>query len=73
MDALFTFPNVPSAISPITVYSPSLYAGYIALVSMQWTCTHSNEPDKRRILTGSSFLQIGGGDEALRKSLWQVC
>ncbi len=28
MDVLFTFPNVPSAISPTTVYSPSLYAGY---------------------------------------------
>ena len=26
-DSLFTFPNVPSAISPITVYSPSLFAG----------------------------------------------
>ena len=52
MDALFTFPNVPSAISPTTVYSPSLYAGYFCggssvIVGCQWCKQDQGESEEK--------------------------
>ena len=64
MDALFTFPNVPSAISPITVYSPSLYAGYFCTSSSAMVKSRRGRAARPRGIRRESY-----GEERIRRSV----